>query len=260
MEITLRKVVAYLIGGIILLNGVLWWLAGLFSDASLIGASLIVAGGLLALPIVRRELTDRLDISLSTPVVIVLVLILAFAGNGWVAATVPPSVSGDTPSSTGSASTQSSGSSATVATATAQPESDRNHSVGESFQVGSGAKALEYTVVGTQTTDNIGGEYGSDASGTFLVVDLRIENVGDESVDLTSSVFRLVDNQGREYEVDSEAMIYLESSISFEQVNPGLSISGTVVFDVPPDQQGRQLRVDPAGIFSTAESHYVRLN
>lgn len=147
---------------------------------------------------------------------------------------------------------------ALTATPTAEPIP--RHDMNEPFVVGSGAKRVEYTVTNATTTERVGGSFGETADGVFVVVALEITNVGDESFDLSSNVFHLVDSQGREYDTDTEAVIRAENGLSYEQVNPDLTITGVVIFDVPSDQTGRQLRVDPAGIFSGAESHYVRLS
>lgn len=152
------------------------------------------------------------------------------------------------------------GQQAAAPTGTPTPESAPTHGMNESFVVGSGAKQVRYTVTDVRTQGAVGGLYGSEeAAGEFVIVRIQIENVGDESFQLSSNVFHLVDEQERTYDTDPDAMVYLDNSMSYEQVNPGLTIEGVVVFDVPPDQQERWLRVDPAGIFSGAESHYVVL-
>lgn len=148
---------------------------------------------------------------------------------------------------------------APTAQPTATPESGTSHAIGESFQVGSGAQAIQYTVASASTTDHVGqGSFGEDADGTFVVVELQMTNVGDESLDLSTTPFRLVDSQGREFEVDTDALIYLDDAIVFEQLNPGLEKRGLIVFDVPAGSEYR-LRIDPAGLFSGAESHTVTL-
>jgi hypothetical protein len=147
-------------------------------------------------------------------------------------------------------------------TPTAQPtaESAPTHTQGESFVVGSGEQRVRYRVTGATTADQVGGsDFGAEASGEFVILSLQIENVGQESFDLSSRVFRLIDSQGREYETDNEAGVYLEDSIEYEQLNPGLTVEGRIVFDVPTEQQGRMLQIEPAGVFSGAEPHLVRL-
>lgn len=144
-------------------------------------------------------------------------------------------------------------------TATQTPNNP-THSVGESFVVGSGEQAIRYTVTGVQTTESVGTDsVGEDADGLFVLVTLEMENTGSESLDLTSRPFRLVDQQDREFEVDDQAMLYVDESVVFEQLNPGLSKQGVIVFDVAPDGDYR-LRIEPSGLFSTARIHYVEID
>jgi hypothetical protein len=147
-----------------------------------------------------------------------------------------------------------------TATATPTPDRSRNHTMDETFRVGSGEKTIEYTVTDVTTGRAIGNDVaGAEADGMFVAVEIRMTNVGDESLDISARPYRLVDGQGRSYETDSEAMVYADDAVVFEQLDPGLSKRGILIFDVPPDQSSRQLKIEPAGVFSTADPHYVRL-
>jgi hypothetical protein len=92
---------------------------------------------------------------------------------------------------------------------------------------------VEFTVNSTSTGTNVGGEYGVDSQGTFLLVDVTVTNKGAEAITVDSSFFKL-NAGGKTYESDSSAGIYANEDTGFflEQVNPDLSITGTVVFDV----------------------------
>jgi hypothetical protein len=57
----------------------------------------------------------------------------------------------------------------------------------------------------------------------------------------------------------SERLTDSDDSILFEQLDPGVTKRGVVIYDVPTDQTGRQLRVKPAGAFSGADEHFVEL-
>jgi hypothetical protein len=101
--------------------------------------------------------------------------------------------------------------------------------IGEVLQVGD----VEFKVNGTSTAKNVGGEFGQDAQGTFLLVDVTIANKGTEAITVDSSFFKL-NADGKTYESDSTAGVYANENASFflEQVNPDLSLTGTVVFDL----------------------------
>lgn len=72
---------------------------------------------------------------------------------------------------------------------TPTPQQTLTHEIGESFVVGDGAQSIEYTVNGYETIEDYIGpssDIGSTPDGIFTVVTLDLENVGEESLDLTS--------------------------------------------------------------------------
>lgn len=144
-------------------------------------------------------------------------------------------------------------------TATPTPSGPPTHQVGESFTVGDGARSVRYTVQETGTAQEVGADVvAEEADGTFLLVSLTLENVGDESFNVSSNLFQAVNAEDQSYDVDTEALTVLgDSALIFEQVNPGLSTEGQIVFDVPAGEY--RLRVEPAGFASTASAHVVEL-
>lgn len=77
---------------------------------------------------------------------------------------------------------------------------------------------------------------GVDAQGQFVLVHVTVTNVGDVAQMFDASSQKLFDAQGREHSADSTAGIYLGDANSFlNDINPGNSIQGVVVFDVPAD-------------------------
>jgi hypothetical protein len=134
------------------------------------------------------------------------------------------------------------------------------HEIGETFTVGSGDQQVTYTVDSVDTADSVGSDaLEEEADGEFVIIELTMENAGSESFDVSNRHVKIVDSQGREYEPDSDALLAVENPIIFEQLDPGISKTFTVVFDVPPDQQDRQLMLEPIGILSSADEHYVNL-
>jgi len=150
---------------------------------------------------------------------------------------------------------------------TPTPEQTLTHDIGDSFVVGEGAQSIEYTVNGYETIEDYigpGPEIGSSPDGIFAVVNLDLENVGDESLDLTSRNLQLIDDQDRMFEADTEASVYAgqdsrieADAITFDQLQPGLSVTRSVIYDVPSGTY--RLAVEPAGVFSNADTHYVPL-
>lgn len=140
------------------------------------------------------------------------------------------------------------------------------HEMGEAFTVGSGDSAVRYNVEEATTADRIGGQtLGVEADGSFVVVTLEVENTGTEPFIATTEHLKLVSTGGRTYSTATEAELYIEQdsrydagSMSFEELQPGLSIRRNLVYDVP-NGQPYGLQVEGTSMFSTAEPHYVPL-
>lgn len=76
-------------------------------------------------------------------------------------------------------------------------------------------------------------DFGSKAQGEFCLVNLSVKNIGDKPQTLFGDNQKLFIGK-REYSADTEAGIYLDNAQSFiEEINPGNSLKGVVVFDVP---------------------------
>jgi hypothetical protein len=116
---------------------------------------------------------------------------------------------------------------------------DTKADASEDAMPGIGDKARDgkfmFTVTKLKTgVAQIGGsDFGAKAQGQFVLVSVKVKNIGDEAQTLFG------DNQtlfidGKKYSADTSAAIYLDDSNSlFEEINPGNSLNGVVVFDVP---------------------------
>lgn len=101
--------------------------------------------------------------------------------------------------------------------------------IGEVVKVGD----VEFTVNSTSTAKNVGGEWGSNAQGTYLLVNVTVTNKGNEAITTDTSFFKLKAGE-KTYEADSTASMHTDKDLKFflQQVNPDISNTGTVVFDV----------------------------
>lgn len=93
-----------------------------------------------------------------------------------------------------------------------------------------------------QIGENVAGTFfGEKADGTFIILDVTIENIGKESSTISiGSYVKILDDQGRTFEHDSMAEIYLkEEAFTFTQLQPGLPKRGKIVFDVPENINGK---------------------
>ncbi|MDO8147526.1 DUF4352 domain-containing protein [Isoptericola sp. b515] len=105
---------------------------------------------------------------------------------------------------------------------------------------------FEFTVTELERgVEKIGNEYlNTEAQGKFVLVHMSVENIGDEAQYFDGSSQKLVDTEGRTHSADSEAAIYLDDSNSFlNEINPGNTVDGIVVFDMPKDAKPATLEL-----------------
>jgi len=95
---------------------------------------------------------------------------------------------------------------------------------------------FEFTVTNVETgVDEVGDEFlSSQAQGSYTLVAMTVENIGEEAQTFFSDNVTGTDSKGRELASDSEAGIYANEDNTgwIEEINPGNSIEAIVVFDV----------------------------
>jgi hypothetical protein len=101
--------------------------------------------------------------------------------------------------------------------------------------------------------------FRKEANGEYIIVDVEVTNTGNKAQILSDSYVKLVDGQGREYSADSTASMYLgnQQSLFFEQINPGVSKRGALVFDVPKGLDVAKVRISNNLLESSV--YYVNL-
>lgn len=78
------------------------------------------------------------------------------------------------------------------------------------------------------------GSFSATAQGQYCAITLTVRNDGNESQTMFSSNQYLYDKRGRKFEVDSSAELWADTTeVSWEKINPGNSVKGTIYFDVP---------------------------
>lgn len=77
-----------------------------------------------------------------------------------------------------------------------------------------------------------------NAQGKFCLMTISVKNVGDKAQGFFGSNQKLLNAQNQQYAADDSAGVYLDQSYStqFSNINPGNSVEGVVVFDIPKDQ------------------------
>jgi hypothetical protein len=72
------------------------------------------------------------------------------------------------------------------------------------------------------------------AQGQYVLVHLTVKNIGDEAQTFSDYAQKLIDTKGRTFDADTGAAVWLQDSNAFlEKINPGNSVKGFLLFDVP---------------------------
>jgi hypothetical protein len=133
----------------------------------------------------------------------------------------------------------------------------------EIFGIGQKATVADvgFTVNNFEETNEIksGNEFLENAktSGKYVIVDVKVENGKKEALTINSSYFKLVTENDVEYEASTDGTVMMAmgdamNDFFLTQVNPGLSKSGKVVFEVPADLDVTEARLQcQTGAFGT---------
>ena len=113
----------------------------------------------------------------------------------------------------------------------------------------------EITVSNVESgVSQVGDQYlNSTAQGQYILVDVEVKNTGTEPTYFFEDDVKLLDDAGNTYATDSEASLYTTESgdvFLLEEINPGNTASGVLVFDVPADASPNVLEFQ-GGIFDT---------
>lgn len=131
--------------------------------------------------------------------------------------------------------------------AAAEPAKEEVVGIGQEVQVGD----VFFMVNEVTNATNVGGEYGATAQSQYTIVNVTVRNEKNEAVTVDNNFFKLLSGE-RTYDSDGTAGIYANEDADFflTSVNPGVSLTGNVVFDVPADLESPQLQVQ-TGFFGT---------
>ena len=97
--------------------------------------------------------------------------------------------------------------------------------------------------------------------GNFIITEITFQNNSNQDITFATPFMTLVDSQGREYEPDIENnFTYVEPELNMfvDQIEPGATKEGAVIFSVEPDASGFRLRVGEAR-FSSDETADIDL-
>lgn len=76
------------------------------------------------------------------------------------------------------------------------------------------------------------------AQGQYCLLSITVKNIGNEAQSLSSSNQYLLNASGQKYSDDGTATMYNApgGTTWYNDINPGNSVSGAIVFDIPKDQ------------------------
>lgn len=104
---------------------------------------------------------------------------------------------------------------------------------------------LTYTVTKAETFTEMGNEFmNKKTEGMFVKIYLKILNNAKETKEIFTPRFTLMDDKGRKFERLSDDMFYVADALEFgKALQPGLSASGAIVFEIPTDVKGLALMI-----------------
>lgn len=82
----------------------------------------------------------------------------------------------------------------------------------------------------------IGNEhFNAEAAGQFVLVHVSVTNTGNEAEHFRASEHKLIDEQDRQHSESSDAWYYDGETFAFTEVNPGNTVEGALIYDIPAD-------------------------
>lgn len=136
------------------------------------------------------------------------------------------------------------------------------YSIGENVVVGN----LEFVVNNFEETTEITSDNmfidSVTTQGKLVVIDMTVKNNDKESRTIDSTMFNLVDDQDREFKALNSAelmMILDDANVFLKQINPGLSLEGTFVFEIPSDVESYSLEMASGFGFAGGKTETVKL-
>jgi hypothetical protein len=129
-------------------------------------------------------------------------------------------------------------------------------SIGEPVTLGD----VQWTVTDAERSDILVSRLGTE-EGDFIIVNLTFQNNSNQDITLATPLLPLEDSQGREYEADIDANfthVAAEENMFVDQVAPGATKEGLVIYTVEPDASGFKLKVGEAR-FASEKTAYIDL-
>lgn len=114
------------------------------------------------------------------------------------------------------------------------PKQEIESSLGKPIEIGN----FIYTIQSVSFRKTVGDEFVEEtADGIYMLVNLSIKNISEETRTLDGSLFVVTDTNGIKYEYSTDAATALELSgrktLFFKDCQPNITTKGLLVFEVP---------------------------
>lgn len=188
-------------------------------------------------------------------IIVVIAIIGSMGASGDEDATAGTSGSGTSSSGDSSSTDSSSGnddsakadSDAEAEDEEEAPDSPADAGLGSTVNTGN----FDVTVTAVEAgVTVIGNEYLNETpSGQFVLVRITVANTSNESDYFHGSDHTLIDEQGRKHSTSSGSLYLDEPTFVLESINPGVSIDGVLLYDIPVDATPVSLELESDEIF-----------
>lgn len=144
-----------------------------------------------------------------------------------------------------------------------QKEEVKVYQIGDLVETGK----LAYKVTNAESKSELKSDNefieSATTSGQFILIDIEAFNNDKDARMIDSSMFKILDDQNREFDPssDSEVMMVVDGAIDFflQDINPGLSKTGQLVFELPADAKSYSLQVSSGFGWSGGEYETIKL-
>ncbi|ANF97878.1 DUF4352 domain-containing protein [Paenibacillus bovis] len=166
------------------------------------------------------------------------------------------SMNSDEPSSTSSSTSSSNTASAKKEGSTAPKQEKKEFYIGDGVSVG-GFAVMVHT---PEVKSSVGNQYlRQEANGEYWAVPISVINNDKEARMVTMAMFKLVSKDGRSYDSDATAVMYMDSQnkLLLDNINPGVQVDGYIVFDMPTGQKMSNYSMEVSDPFSFTRNNQV---
>lgn len=147
--------------------------------------------------------------------------------------------SGDKSTDNSAASTTSPSSSSNNTTKSKEADSKSTTAkVGEAARDGKFEFVVKSVKCGVPSVSDSSGYITKTAQGQYCVMSLSVKNIGDKRQMFSEDDQKLLNASNQQYSPDTTATLYNDNNMDvfMGEINPGNSVSGSIVFDIPKGQ------------------------